>query len=276
MVDLSQIDKVISIGDIHGGCQLALLPPGGIFLDGGTWVGPSEFQAELARYWDDFCNNWVPHVTEGRPFVLELGGDLVDGNHHNAVSQITHNIKDQRRIAYEVLKPLADKAAAVVAIRGTGAHAGPNGIDDDAVAQSLGAIPDEHGHYARWKYVHTMMGKDGHPRRIHFTHHLGTGRTMAPLDKEQGTMYEQAGRWGKNVKDVIVRHHVHEYKQIQKAGRRGLQIVVTAPGWQGKGEFGHKIDTRMVVPQFGGLCISVGDEGLFVRAKVYVPEDDDA
>lgn len=262
----------VVVTDLHAGCHMGLSPTS-IRLDGGRVHTASEFQTYLLNCWEEFWGSYVPRVTKGQPWDLVVNGDAIDGVHHSSTTQISHNLTDQRRIAEAVLRPVVAKAARYYHIRGTEAHAGQSGADEEALAQSLGAIPDSQGRHARWEMWHEMPGPDAEPRRVHFTHHIGGGATSVPaLTRELMTMYTETGRWGRQPADVLIRGHQHRYEHVQLYGKRGLQIAAICPGWQGKTPFGYRIDGRMQTPQFGGLIVCSGDEGLYVRAKVWSVE----
>jgi hypothetical protein len=250
------------------------LCPNEIHLDGGGSYHPSSFQKYLDICWREFWDDWVPKATEGEPFALVVNGDALDGVHHNSTTQISHNLEDQARIARSVLAPIVAKAeGGYYHIRGTEAHVGQSGAEEERLARELGAIPNEQGDYARWELWYDMTGKDGQSRLVHFTHHIGTTGSSSyeatAIGKEMVEMYVETGRWGQRGADVIVRSHRHRYAQVQMYGARGLQISAVTPGWQGKTPFSFRIAGRMSPPQFGGLLVRVGDEGLYTRAKVW-------
>lgn len=249
------------------------MSPAVIKLDGGTLHCSSEFQDYTRSLWDEFFGQWVPHVTKGEPWALIINGDALDGVHHGATTQVSHNLGDQAAIARAVLEPVVSQAAAYYHIRGTEAHVGKSAADEERLARDLGAIPDSNGEHARWEMWHKMIGPDKKDRLVHFTHHIGTTGSSSyeatAIGKEMVEMYTETGRWGEQGADVLIRSHRHRYAQVQMYGARGLQISAVTPGWQGKTPFGYKIAGRMSPPQFGGMLVRVGDEGLYTRAKVW-------
>ena len=170
-----KINNVIVISDTHIGCQFGLYNPKLKFsLDGGGKYSPSSNQLKVWAMWEDFWNNWVPMVTKKEKFILVHNGDVIDGKHHKSNTQITQNITDQKKIAYEILAPIIDKSAGYYHIRGTDAHVGSSGEDEEDLARMLGAIPDEADNNAR----HEMWLRLGQ-RLIHFSHHIGTTSSSA-------------------------------------------------------------------------------------------------
>lgn len=122
------INNIIVISDTHCGCQLALMPPK-FQLDHGPVVSQSRLQKKIWHMWQYFWNEWVPQATKDQDYIIVHNGDAVDGVHHNSVTQITHNIKDQVNMAREVLLPVINnpKCKGYYHIRGTEAHVGKSG-----------------------------------------------------------------------------------------------------------------------------------------------------
>jgi hypothetical protein len=216
-------------------------------------------------------NEWIPMVTRGEKFVLVLNGDLMDGRHHNAITQISQNLNDQRHIAMECLFPLIEKAAQLYVIRGTEAHTGPCGENEEILAETLGAIPDAGGNYARNELWLRIGGENG--ALAHIMHHIGTAGSTAyettALSREFAVECEEAGRWQTPSPDFVVRSHRHRYSKTEFPTNRGYGISVTTPGWQLKTPFVWKIQGgRNTLPQFGGILLRKGDEEHYTRAFV--------
>jgi hypothetical protein len=266
----SDIDNVVLFGDTHCGCQLALYPPEGVVLDHGGSYTASAFQRKLWAVWEEFWA-WIDEAVDGAPFAAVHLGDALDGVHHNSTSQITHNLTDQARIARVVLGPVvAHCKGRYYHLRGTEAHVGDSGQQEERLASELGAIPTGSGQYARFE-----LWKRVGPRLIHCLHHIGvTGsqayESTAP-HKELVEAYAEAGRWHLPAPDLIVRGHRHRLIEtgIPTANGEGRSIVV--PGWQGKTPYTYRIPgARQAQPQFGGVLVrwSEQHEELFVRSWV--------
>src|SRR5437762_3193051 len=97
-----KVNNIIVISDTHCGCQLGLMPPE-IRLDEAGRFLQSPLQEKMWAMWLEFWNKWVPKVTKGEEYYIVHNGDAIDGVHHNSVTQITYNIKDQIKIAKQVL-----------------------------------------------------------------------------------------------------------------------------------------------------------------------------
>lgn len=263
------LKNYVIISDLHCGCQLGLCPPGGARLDEGGRYLPNAIQKKIWLYWREFWEKFVPQVTKNQPWGLVINGDAIDGIHHGATTQISHNLADQRRLAIDVLGPVAMRAKAVYLIRGTEAHVGKSATEEEAIAAELGAVPNEHGQRARYD-LWLKIG-DG---LAHVMHHIGATGSQAyeatAVHKELTEEYTEAGRWGERPPDIVVRSHRHRFIKSEIASDHGNAQSVVTPGWQAKTPFAWKIaGARLSAPQFGGIVLRQGDEDLFVRHRVW-------
>jgi hypothetical protein len=249
---------------------MGLCPPSGAALDEGGTYKPSKLQRELWRLWGLFWNDFVPKATHGEPFAVVCNGDAIDGVHHDSTTQISHNLGDQAGIAESVLSPVVKLASGgYYHIRGTEAHSGKSGVEEERLARRLGAIPNRAGQFARydlWK----RCGKG----LVHFLHHIGNTSSSAheasAVNAELTAEYVEAARWGEHPADISVRSHRHRYIEVRFATCRGMGMSVVTPGWQGKTPFAWKIaGGRVAPPQFGGIVVRNGDRRLFVEPQVW-------
>lgn len=247
---------------------MGLCPPEGVQLDGGGYYHPSASQRAVWARWLAFWNEWVPLVAQGEKWALVVNGDALDGAPHGAKTPISLNLADQANIAHTVMAPVVEKAAAYYHVRGTEAHVGKSGEEEERLAQRLGAIPSADGAHARWDLWANMHG-----HLLHFSHHIGNTASSAyeatAVGKEQVEGYVEAGRWGRLPAQVTVRSHRHRYFKVEQYGDKGLHISLVTPGWQLKTPFAHKI-ARFSEPQIGGVAIRCGeDEPIYTRAMVW-------
>jgi hypothetical protein len=232
------------------------------------------------EWWDEFWDDFVPKATKGEPWDLVHNGDCIDGVHHNATTQVTHSIEDQKRLAIEVLSPVADKCrksgGRYYHVRGTAAHVGQSSEYEEAVAKSLGAVPNEDNQYARfelWKRVGSGL--------VHFLHHIGTTSSSAhessAVNAELIAEFTEAARWGEEPPQICIRSHRHRHIEVRIPTSNGFATSSVTPAWQLKTPFVYKIaGMRLAPPQIGGLVIRQGDRALYtdpwvkhiVRSKV--------
>lgn len=263
---------IIVVSDLHCGCRMGLCPAGGAKLDAGGVYKPSRLQRKLWAQWREFCDKWIPHVTKREPFVLVVNGDALDGNHHGSTTQISHNLSDQSEIAVACLADLCRASSSYYHVRGTEAHVGPSGAEEERLARRLGARPGRDGDHAQWELWIDLRG-----HLCHFTHHIGsTGSSpyeVTAIGKELVEAYVEAGRWGDRPPQVVVRSHRHRYAEIRLCGNRGYAISLTTPAFQLKTPYSYRIaGGRLSPPQIGGIAIRVGDEELYTRSKVWALE----
>jgi len=271
------VNSIVVVSDLHCGCRLGLCPAKGVALDDGGTYYPSKFQRKLYSWWREFWDEVVEEYTRGEPYAIVVNGDALDGVHHSAVTQISQNLSDQTNIAYDLLSPIVKRCdGRYYHIRGTEAHVGKSGQEEERLARVLGAIPNSDGQYSRyvlWKYIGSP-DRTSRPFLLNFSHHIGTTGSMAyettAVMKELVEAYSEAGRWKRRPPDLIVRSHRHRYIRIEvpTANVRGISLVT--PGWQGKTPFMYRLaGARQSEPQIGGVVIRVSEEGeLYVRSWV--------
>lgn len=265
------VKNIIVISDTHFGCQLGLCPPV-VKLDNGGTYQQSALQIKTWKMWEEFWDKWVPEVTKGEPFIVVLNGDALDGIHHNTVTQITHNIKDQLAIGENVLRDIITlkNCCGYFHIRGTEAHVGASGQWEELLAKSLGAAPDENGNHARWE-----LWMEINKALVHFTHHIDNTSSAAyestAVYKELVEAFNEAGRWQDSPPDVIVRSHRHRQMEVRIPTKKGYGISLVTPGWQLKTPFTYKMGVgRSTTPQIGGYLIRSGNtDHIYTRFKIW-------
>jgi len=267
------LNNLVVVSDLHCGCRLGLCPEGGAQLDDGGHYFPSSLQMAVWSWWQEFWKEWVPRACHGEPYAVLVLGDTLDGVHHRATTQVSANLADQAEIAYQVLKPVADGCRGrLYMVRGTEAHVGPSGVEEERLAQRLGAVPDEDGRHARWE-VWIRLGRG----LVHATHHIGTTGSQAyestAVMRELAEAYAEAGRWRQRPPDVLIRGHRHRHIEIRGPTALGYGIAFTSPAWQLKTPYTFRIPgARQAMPQIGGSVVRQGDTDLYTRHWVRSPE----
>lgn len=250
---------------------MGLCPPEGASLDGGGTYSPSLLQQRVWSYWREFWDDWVPQATRGEPYAVVMNGDALDGVHHGSTTQVSHNLSDQAAIAYACLKPVVEACEGRYwHIRGTEAHVGPSGAEEERLAKALGAVPNSLGEHSRWE----LWKRLGGDTLVHFSHHIGTTGSAAyeatAVHKEMTEAFVEAGRWGDEAPQVIVRSHRHRLIEIRMGTDHGYGTSIVTPAWQLKTPFSHRIPgARQSQPQIGGVLLRRGDEESHTRWKVW-------
>ena len=266
---MKDINNLVVVSDLHIGCQLGLISPEGALLDNGGHYAPSEFQKRVWEWWTEFWDDFVPSATKKEPFAVIVNGDAVDGRGiRGATHQWSHNLTDQGRAAHAIIGPLVKRCKGqFYFIRGTEAHTGPSGAEEERLAAELGAIPNKQGLYARYD-----LWKTCGPSLVHFTHHVAATGSMqfesTAVHRELVDTFTEAGRWGLRPPDVVVRSHRHRHVETVIPTANGRAFATTTPGWQGKTPFVWRGSGRLSEPQFGGLVIRHAHGETFVRPWV--------
>lgn len=260
---------IICIADLHIGSHAGLWPAEGVVLDNGSIHLPSEPQEYTWRCWEHFWNTWVPGVTKGitrKNITVVINGDVIDGNHHNAVDLIA-NVGDQERIAVKILKPVTKKYRTYM-VRGTEVHGGKSDQNTESIARQIGCELDDQGNNSVWQLWLEVGGTV-----FQFAHHIGTTssaayESSAPMRELVAGMVESA-QWDQHLPDVFVRSHRHRYIPISipRSGDREIQLIVT-PAWQLRTPHVERID-RMRLPHIGGVVFIVEDGKCQRIAKIY-------
>lgn len=255
---------------------MALCRPEPIPLDGGGTYTASAFQMKLWAFYREFFDEWVPLVTNGEPYDLVHNGDAIEGVHHHATTQISHNLEDQQRIAEGVLRPEVERCKAgggtYYHIRGTEAHVGQTGEYEERLARSIGAKPNQEGQYARWD-MWKRVGDHRGPL-VNLLHHIGTTGSAvheaSAVNAELTATFVEAARWGREPPDYIVRSHRHRFIAVDMETGRGHGAAIVTPAFQGKTPFAFKIPgARVSEPQFGGVLIRQGERSNYYDRKIW-------
>jgi len=238
-------------------------------MDSGGIYKPSPLQRKVWRWWLHFWDEFVPLATKGEPYAVCINGDIIDGVHHGSTTQWSHNLTDQGAMAQKILEPIVAKCEGrFYVIRGTEAHVGKSGQEEERLARELHAIPNKHGQHARYE-LWKLVG----PRLVHLLHHLGTTGSQAyeatAAHKELVESITEAGRWGRRFPDIVVRSHRHRYIETVIPTANGRAFDCVTPAWQLKTGYVFRVaGGRLSEPQVGGLVIRFHKDELFVRPWV--------
>ena len=261
----ASITQAVVVSDTHFGSCLALCHPDGAERDAGGIYQPSQIQRTMWDWWQEFWYEWVPQATGGEPFVVIHNGDLTDGVHHGDTTQWSHDMGDQVAHAEKVMKPIVELCEGrYYQIRGTAAHVGVAGVEEERFAKAIGALPNEDGRYSRFELWLRLGGKSG--PLCHFLHHIGTTSSAqhetSAVNAELTAMYAEAGRWRKESPLFVVRSHRHRCSEVRLPAPHGYATVFVTAAWQLKTPYAWKIaGARVTTPQIGGSLIRVSGEG---------------
>ena len=258
---------LVVVSDIHVGCGLAVMPPGGFTDDTGVEHKPSRLQRKLETWWKDFWL-WV-EVEAGGEYDVVVNGDLIDGIHHENATHWTANLDVQVQASVALLRPVRARAKRFLVVRGTETHTGKSGQHEEAIARELDAEKSPDGTFSHWE-LYYRMGR----YLLHLTHHIGTSSSpfaeSGALNREMVFGYVQSGRSGKTAPDVYVRSHRHTCAVFSHPSERDddpirMTTSVTTPSWQLKTPYLHRSAARMQQPQIGGVLIMAGHNTVYAK-----------
>lgn len=232
---IAKTKLVLFLTDLHVGSTSAILPPN-FRLTTGVKIEHSQSQEWIWRCWKDFTTNFIPKVVGKDPFTLVTGSDLVEGDHHGTKEIISRDISDHISAAYQIVKPIADKASDTYLIEGTECH---TGTTEHSMGKVLNAVPHPNG-AAAWQRLPLEVNKT----LCVFRHHIGTSSRIPLYATQLGvTLAEeqaQAARVGHRIPRVVVAGHRHTYGVYEDANA----LCVTGPSWQLLTRFAHKVVTH--------------------------------
>jgi len=261
------VRPLVVVSDLHVGCGLAVMPPGGFTDDEGNHRNPGRLQRKLGAWWDEFWK-WVEVETQG-DYDVCVNGDLIDGMHHENTTHWTANMDTQRQACVQLLRPVRERAQRFLVVRGTETHTGKSGQHEEAIARELNAEKSREGTCSHWE-LYYRMGR----YLVHLTHHIGT--TSSPfaesgaLNREMVSGYVQSGRSGKTAPDVYVRSHRHTCAVFSHPSERDddpirMSTSISTPSWQLKTPYLHRTAARMQQPQIGGVLIIAGHNTVYAK-----------
>ena len=248
------------VSDLHVGSTIGLAPPRTTLDDEGEYVS-SPAQRWMWHNWLDYCKR-VKEVARlnKAPYIVEINGDAVDGDHHGTAQIWTRNESVQIRTAYECLKHLVEDAAQVYVIRGTEVHVGKSANRDERVAADMSATGPSDDIHSWW---HLLLDANG--TTFDFAHHGKVGRL--PWTKPNGAnnlagqVIINYANTGDPPPAVIIRSHFHQY--VDTDHNFDCTRLIGTPGWQLATAFVHRIDTSGKVADTGGLIFTCHPKGCY-------------
>lgn len=239
-MDLSGIRLALCISDSHCGSTVGLAHPTESRNVDGNTIRLNPIQAWLWECHEHMCNEWLPSIAGGDPFVVFHNADAIDGYHHRTRQTWTTDDGAMRDCFVACYRDLADRAAAWFQTRGTECHTGES-VESEA-GFYLGA--ERHpttGTYAPDEWRVEMCGK-----LISVAHHTST--TSRPYlesgvgSREVATAALAALRANRRPPDILVRAHGHTFTETQDA----TGMYIRLPPWQVKTRYAAKVVTNSI------------------------------
>lgn len=264
-------EVVAVFSDLHAGSTLGLMAPEGIDTDDGNHVGPNKVQAWLWGKWLLY-RDAVREARKKASLTLLIDGDMLDGDHHQTHQLVSPNPSDQYNILRAVLEPmLALSPERIIVVRGTEAHVGPSGTEEEAAAKALhreGFPVVKCGNTYSWWH---FLGEFG-PVLIDAAHHANYGgrewTQPNAANLHAADIFTYHARRKERWPDLVFRGHSHRSGDSHDAHP---VRYVALPCWQAKTGYGHK-KFAAKLPDFGGVIVTIDNGPAEVRRHLYYPE----
>lgn len=263
-------DKIVAVvSDIHSGSKVAVCPPRLTLDDGDSYIA-NKWQQWLWANWLDYWSRVKRLRGRGKKkkyLVVIINGEIGDGDHHGTTQNIApRSVSDRFKIALATLDPMLDlKPDEIYVIRGTEAHSGKGGQEEELVARDIGAVQEPtSGAFSWW---HLLL--DVNDVLFDIAHHGKTGNLpwtgASAVERYAVELSYYYLENGLRVPDVALRSHKHTpYDSYDNAPIR----VFTTCGWQYPTSFVHKIRPGQL-PKIGGLIFEC--QGTYQEHKIVYP-----
>ena len=235
---------MVVVSDLHCGSTVGLCPPEYPMLDDGAW----QLNKVQRWIWDQWCEfrGWVEDYAGGRPYVLLVNGDAIEGVHHGTKQIVHADPGVHAAISVDCLRPLAARASRIYVVRGTGAHVGHS--SEHGIGRALGAVEVD-GVYSQQHHLFRVSSS-----LVSAKHHIPAtsrralrGSAMSIHLEEERAECAAAG-WP--MPDLVIRSHRHVYGHYES---ENAGIIVT-PAWQTLTDHGWKV-VPSAVPSVGGVVV---------------------
>ena len=247
-------DLVVIVSDLHCNSPAGLFPPGGLADLNGNHTSPNTVQRWLWDRWLRFWDVTAESVKQAGRWHLIVNGEVVDGFHHRSTEFIFSTKTDMRALGMEVLRPALELSpTSTFIVRGTEAHSGPQGEDDEEAGRVVGGNTDPITGASSFQHLRvavngTPLDIKHHTRgaRLPWTRGGNANRLAAQLT------YEHYHDDPADRPLLAIRSHVHLY--ADSGALHPIRVIVTDP-WQLQTAYAHKIDAGAGLSPVGGLHV---------------------
>jgi hypothetical protein len=259
---------VATVSDVHAGSTVAPCPPQGVRLDDGGQYMPSKPQRWLWDNWCDFFDKADACRREVKGnLVVVINGDATEGHHHGTTQVISNNPDAQSYVAHQIFDVIRKlKPKAIYMVRGTEAHVGPAGADEEKLARWMRCVEDEEtGNASRW-HLRLMV----HGLLLDFQHHPGAGGGKLPWTRSSlavrlaAQIFYEHAEIRHRPPDIAYRSHVHVSGDSHDA--KPTRVIIT-PAFQLKTSFGHKVASEKLA-DIGGVLTVIQPDGMYEIERV--------
>ena len=263
-----------TVSDIHCGSTVAMVPPEGVHLDDGGTYKPSKANKWLWQCWEEFWKEVAKVKSKHRADLYVIyNGDFWEGDHHRTTQIISPNPEPINYIASRILNvPRKLKPKHQFMVRGTEAHVGVSGAQEEALAREYRfqfTGDPENDTYTWWHLKIELNGIF-----IEAQHHGKIGRL--PWTKSNAVLQQAANVFmshaqaGQRHPDISFRSHMHQWADSYRAQPTRL---IQTPAWQLKTAFAHKVAPNSP-PDIGGIITVIKPDSTFTCEELlFKPEE---
>ena len=222
-----RIGGAVIVSDLHCGSSVGLWPDG-FETETGNQIklGNNLHQKWLWKCWLDAVEKVVHHF-KGRPFVVIVNGDCIEGRHHGTTEIVVAKNIDHAAAATECLRPLVKSSFKTYFTAGTECHVGDF---EKVICKELG------GEWCGDKGLIEINGT-----LLDVAHHMPTaGRAYleaGAMSITMGNARLNYARVGQRVPRVYLRGHRHTGGYYSD----GHALFLVTPAWQLLTRYGHKV-----------------------------------
>jgi len=239
---------ILIVGDLHAGDKFSVCPPTVELLDGPTYQA-SLLQQHIYKHWAYCVEEWLPYVSGGKKFDVIFMGDVIEGIHHRATHQVSHNIVDHHAIFMLLVNMFIKKVNKIYIVRGTEAH---DSVSNNEV-EKLGRYLDSY--HANGNYTHYEINYLLGDKKINCMHHISVGNRsnseLTALAAEVHELMNECTKWNVMPPDCVIRGHRHRHARLAFPKENGHIEAFVSCVWQAKTPFAYKTLGRVKFPHFG-------------------------
>jgi hypothetical protein len=252
---------IVLISDLHVGAMLAPVP---MAFD--NECEGFDFREWVRACFSEFCDDFVPRITNNEPFVLVVNGDLIHGDWHRfGMLALATKVK-QVRAARELLKPIAMLASAVYIVDGTEIH---TSCSEHDIAEELLQVANVRPAHKAAAHKELSLTVNGLHHR--FRHHTNVaGRTWTSAGGQANHLADDILRCrqaGVPAPDILCLGHRH----VHGLTLDGNGMSVVTPAWSGVDRHA-RAKTREDFGNIGGCIMSYAgrEKGEFPDVRFYL------
>lgn len=241
-------DVGVVLTDTHITASTGLLPPDATADDGAAiplnkiqkWLG-----GKLTLTLQQATQELEPQ-DDGKRWLFHLG-DILEGLHHDSTQVSTFNMATMRRCGVQTLKPWLAWCDYAFFQRGTGAHSGNAGADEESIADALSTLYPGKVQRDPVTGTYTTAHRTVRVQQVtcDLAHHppSGTGREYlahGPAGVLATSVLLDYTLTGDAPPTVVFRGHLHPRKGIYDTGWTYPVRAVICPSWKLIDELGSK------------------------------------